>query len=133
MKPGRSGGALDALIWIFMILLAIASVAMAAVIAIDRYTLIGEGAVEDFKLVECPVGQYAHIRVEIISESTQWGHRLPTVVFAGEIPKGALAYCAALCAGDETYGLLLTVRTDGIGCLPTDYPYPLTLRVYGKH
>lgn len=93
--------------------------------------MIGEGPVQDFTLVSAPVDKYDEIKVEITADQVS-GVMAPTVVWQGTIPEDALFYQAMLVDNDRAYDLTLTVREDGIGCLPTNYPNELTMKVYGR-
>lgn len=119
-------------IWLIVVGFLVAALVVVLLMPKDSAELIGSGPVQEFELVEAPVGEYGEITVILTADHVSEAIA-PTVVWSGVIPKDAQFYNVTLADGGKAYSLLLTIREDGIGCMPTDYPYALTLQIYGAH
>lgn len=120
--------------WIWLIVVGFLVAALVVVLLMPKggkTELIGSGPAQEFELVEAPVGEYGDLTVILTADHVSEAIA-PTVVWSGVIPKDAQFYNVTLADGSKAYSLLLTIREDGIGCMPTDYPYALTLQIYGR-
>lgn len=99
----------------------------------NNWVNIANGEAEDFKLIEADINKYDNIKIVVLTEETPLASgEISTFLWSGEIPKGVQICSMSLPYGGKSYEVTFTIRDDGIGCLPNDYPATLQLEIYGR-